>query len=260
MTSKYTYLVPAAVLCSGITTAHAGLVSPEMFQLLGDPMATWGAPIASLDVNSETGYTWASGYEVQFPNGLGQDITELTTRVYNVSSGMVLNQGPDSLTLNPGDKVYAYTITLVEDSATTVDTIAEFQVGLLSFIGGPIMDGALVKGRGFVNTGVNGPAGGDGSDFEDLGGFGSSLDWKWPALEANQVQNEQTITLLMFTSNSVPIEGIGDIRAPTGQISGAGNISNLIPVLVPTTVPTPGAAAIGVIAGVLCTRRNRKGA
>lgn len=260
MTIRFTYITPIALLCTGMATASAGLVSPEMFQFVGSPGATWGAPIASLDVNTETGYTWNSGFEVMFPNGLGQDVTSLTSNVYNVSSPLVLNQGLDSLTLNPGDKVYAYTLTLVESSATTVDTVAEFQVGLLSFANGPIMDGSLVKGRGFVSTGVNGPAGADGSDFEDLGVFGSSLDWKWPALEVNQLQNEQTITLLMFTSNSVPILGIGDLRAPTGQISGPGNISNLIPVLVPTTVPTPGGAALGLIAGVLYTRRTRRGA
>ena len=260
MTSRLIYATPLALLCTGMATASAGLVSPEMFQFVGSPGATWGSPIATLDVNTDTGYTWASGFKVQFPNGLGQDITELTSNVYNVSSPLVLNQGSDSLTLNPGDKVYAYTITLVEASATTVDTLEEFQVGLLSFIGGPIMDGSLIKGRGFVSTGVNGPAGADGSDFEDLGIFGSSLDWKWPSLEVNQLHNEQTITLLMFTSNSLPFEGIGDLRAPTGQITGAGNVSNLVPVLVPTTVPTPGGAAIGLIAGVLCTRRARRGA
>jgi hypothetical protein len=259
MTIRFTHITPLALLCTGMASANAGLVSPEMFQFVGSPGATWGSPIASLDVNTETGYTWSSGFEVSFPNGLGQDITSLTSEVFNVSSPLVLNQGLDSLTLNPGDKVYAYTITLVEASATTVDTVAEFQVGLLSFIGGPIMDGSLVKGRGFVSTGVNGPAGADGSDFEDLGIFGSSLDWKWPSLEANQLQNQQSITLLMFTSSSVPILGIGDLRAPTGQISGSGNISNLIPVLVPT-IPTPGGAALGLIAGVLCTRRTRRGA
>jgi len=259
MTSKYTYLAGAAVVCCGITTANAGLVSPEMFQMVGDPTATWGAPIASLDVNSETAYSWASGYEAQFPNGLGQDITELTTSVYNVSSPMVLNQGGDALSLNPGDKVYAYTITLVEASATTVSTLLEFQAIGLDFGGGPVMDASLIKGRGFVSTGVNGPLGGDGSDLEDLGIFGSSLDWQWDSLEANQLLNEQTITLLMFVENSVPISGYGDFRAPTGQISGSGNISGLVPILVPT-VPTPGAATIGLIAGVLCTRRNRRGA
>ncbi|MCB9847578.1 MAG: hypothetical protein H6814_04110 [Phycisphaeraceae bacterium] len=256
MTSYCKYLTTAAGLCVGAASAQAGLVSPEMFQT-GDPAALWGAPIASLDVNSETVYNWASGFEVPFPNGLGQDITELTSRVYNVSSPMMLSQGGDDLMLNPGDKVYAYTLTLVESSATTVDTVEEFQVGLLSFIGGPIMDASLIKGRGFYNSGVNGPVGGDGTDLEDLGIFGSSLDWRWDSLEINQLQNEQTITLLMFTENSLPFEGIGDLRAPTGQISGSGNISNLIPVLVPTTVPTPGASAIWILAGALCSRRKR---
>lgn len=261
MTIRYQYLAPAALLCSCMATANAGLVSAEMFEFLGDPAATWGAPIASLDVNNDTGYTWADGFKVQFPNGLGQDTTNVTSNVYNVSSAMNLNQGGDVLTLNPGDKVYAYTITLVESSATTVQTLEEFQVGLASFIGGAFMDGDLVKGRGFVDTGVNGPAGGDPSDFENFGApFGSSLDWQWPGLEAQQLGNEQTITLLMFTENSVPFEGIGDLRAPTGQISGGGHISNLVPVLIPTTVPTPGAATFGVIAGVLCARRSRRGA
>jgi len=261
MTSRYTYLAPAALLCSCMATANAGLVSPEMFEFVGDPAATWGSPIATLDVNADTSYSWASGFEVQFPNGLGQDTTNVTSSVYNVSVPMVLNQGLDVLVLNPGDKVYAYTITLVESSATTVDTLAEFQVGLASFIGGPFMDGSLVKGRGFVDTGVNGPAGADPSDFEDFGApFGSSLDWQWPTLEAMQLGNEQTITVLMFTENSVPFEGIGDLRAPTGQIAGGGNVSNLVPVLVPTTIPTPGAATIGVLAGVLCARRSRRGA
>jgi len=256
---RHTFLASAALVCIGATSANAGLVSAEMFQFAGDPATTWGAPIASLDVNTDTSYTWASGFEVSFPDGLGQDVTDLSSRVYNVSTPMVLNQGLDSITLNTGDKVYAYTVTLVENSATTVNTLAELQVGLLSFAGGPIMDGSLVKGRGFVSTGVNGPAGGTFADFEDLGFFGSSLDWRWPILESSQLQNQQTITLLMFTSNSLPIQGIGDLRSPTGQISGGGNISNLVPVLVPT-IPAPGGAALGMIAGVFYARRTRRGA
>ena len=259
MNNRFTIIVPAALLCAGATTASAALISAEMFQLVGDPAATWGAPIATLDVNVDTIYNWSDGYKVSFPNGLGQDITSLTSRVYNVSSPMVLNQGADSLQLNVGDKVYAYTITLVENSATTVRTLEEFQVGLLSFVGGPIMDGSLIKGRGLVLlAGVNGPAGGNANDFEDLGIFGSSLDWQWPSLEANQLQNENSITLLMFVENSIPIDGIGDFRSPTGQIDAPNNVSNLVPVLVPD-IPAPGAVTIGLIAGVLCTRRFRRG-
>ncbi|MGA9596152.1 MAG: hypothetical protein WBV06_08350, partial [Acidimicrobiia bacterium] len=245
MTSRFLYITPIALLCTGLGSASAVLVSPEMFQFSGDPNATWGAPIASLDVNADTGYTWASGFDAIFHNGLGQDTTDITTNVYNVTSPLVLNQGLDSLTLNPGDKVYAYTITLVEASASTVDTIAEFQAIGLNFTGGPVMDGSLIKGRGFVDTGVNGPMGADPTDFEDLGSFGSSLDWKWPSLEADQLHNEQTITLLMFASNSISIDGLGDLRSPAGQVGGSGNNeSHLIPILVPS-IPTPGGAILG---------------
>ena len=257
MTSRFKCIAPAALLCAGATTAGAALVSPEMFEFVGDPGATWGAPIASLDVNGDTAYAWSSGFEVEFPNGMGQDVTDVTSNVYRVTSPMVLTQGGDMLTLNPGDNVYAYTITLVEDTQTTVRTLEEFQVGLLSFDGGPIMDGSLIKGRGFVADGTNGPEGANPGDFEDLGVFGSSLDWQWPELEAMQLQNEQTITLLMFTDSSLPIIGIGDLRAPSGQITGGGNVANNVPVLVPA-IPTPGAATIGLIAGALCVRRARR--
>jgi hypothetical protein len=168
---------------------------------------------------------------------------------------MVLNQGLDSITLNAGDRVFAYTITLVEASATTVQSIVEFQVGR---VGGDIADGGLIKGRGFiVNGGIQSPVGGNASDFQDIG-FLWSHDWVWGPEHANQLQNSQTLTVLLFTEPAFATPGLGVLGNNPGQVAGVDGSSN-IPVLVPT-IPTPGGAALGLIAGVLCTRRTRRGA
>jgi|GEM_PF-5673629 len=255
MKSRLIYIAPLALVGIGAANANAGLASAEMFEVAGNPAALWGAPIASLDVNADTGYSWDTGYGVDFPNQVGQDFTNVVTNVYKVPSAMVLNQGLDSITLNAGDRVFAYTITLVEATATTVQAIEEFQVG---HVGGDFADGGLIYGRGFItNAGVQNPLGGNATDFNDLG-FLWSHDWVWGPQIADQLQNEQTLTVLLFTDPALSTPGLGVLGNTPGQVLGVDGSSN-IPVLVPT-IPVPGAAAFGLFAGVLCTRRSRRGA
>ena len=251
MKNRFTYIAPLALLGVGVATANAGLVSAEMFEVVGDPAALWGSPIASLDVNTETGYVWDVGMEVPFGSGAGSDITHVTTNVYNVANSMILNQGGDSITLGAGDRVFAYTITLVRANANTVASIEEFQVGA----GGS--DGNLINGRGYIsNGGVESPVGGNASDFTDLGFFWAH-DWLWGPEIADQLQNEQTLTVLLFADPSIAVPGTGVIGTNPGQVTGADGSSN-IPVLVPQ-IPTPGTFAFGLIAGAFGIKRSRRG-
>lgn len=181
------------------------------------------------------------------------DQTELTSRVYRVTSQTNLANG---LTLNVGDNVFAYTIRLVEDSANTVNSLREFQVGLLDFFGGTVMDGSVVTGYGHVTTSVSTPVA-NANDFEDLGAFGASLDWQWGPADVDQLDNNEAITLLMFTMPTLIGEGIGNFAAPPGQPTGVDPLATGAPVLIPI-VPAPGGAlALGAL-GIACAARRRR--
>lgn len=248
-----TSAIAAAGVCS---LAQGAVFNPGMFS--SAPPATYGTQIASLDVATTSydfpfgaGFT-TSGYVDNF-GSVELDRTQLVSTVYRVNAPT--NVGGVSLSTN--DLVFAYTIRLVEASTNTVTTMKEFQVGLLNFGVGDRMDGSSVKGRGFVATGVPTPVGGNAGDLESIGSFGASHDWEWGVTGPEQLQNSQTITLLMFTEPRPIVQGLGNFAAPPGQQAGVDPLASGAPVLIPA-VPAPGAGALwAVSAGLLAARRRR---
>ncbi|TVQ32540.1 MAG: hypothetical protein EA376_05415 [Phycisphaeraceae bacterium] len=255
----------ATAVCLAIGAGQAQSAFDPAIYTTPDP-AGFGTQIAELDL-ADTSYSFtpsgsftSSGYVNEF-NGLIFDSTELVSRVYRVDTETTFSQGAESITLQPNQLVFSYTIRLVEESPNTVFSMREFQVGLLNFVGGDIMDGSAILGRGVVtpDAGVAAPVGGNPLSFEDLGMFGSSLDFEWPTGDLSaQLGNEQSITLLMF-SRARPIgEGLGTFIAPAGQQTGVDPIAGNMPTLIPL-VPGPGAAALFGLAGLIGLRRTRGG-
>ncbi|MEC9372549.1 MAG: hypothetical protein VYC34_01845 [Planctomycetota bacterium] len=261
MSRKVLIAAAAGGVCSA--SAFAGIFDPAMY---GSPdPSTYGTLIASLDID-DTAYDFpfaasfsSSGFVNVF-NGFELDRTDLVSNVYRVTSQTTVMSGGDMLTLNPGDNVYAYTIRLVEASTNTVSTMSEFQVGALDFSGATIgMDETLIRGRGFVTpgSGVQTPLGGNAGDLSAIGNFGSSLDWEWSTDASGQLMNDETITLLMFTTASMPIEGLANFSGPPGQQSVGDPNANGAPALVPT-IPGPGAITLLGAAGLCLGSRRRR--
>jgi hypothetical protein len=196
-----------------------------------------------------------SGYVNEFM-GIEVDRTELVSRVYRVHT--MTNVG--ALTLNPGDNVYTYTITLVDFSTNTVNGLGEFQVGAVDFgLTGPVMDSTLVLGRGYVGPtgGANAPSIELASDLSAIGPFGASLDWEWADTGGDDyLQNSATITLTMYTSSSMPIVGTAVFASSPGIPSNVDPNSTGAHVWVPA-IPTPGPLVI-TGAGVLFASARRR--
>lgn len=200
-----------------------------------------------------------SGY-VREVNGNPIDTTGLVTNVFQVNQQTMFTQGASSITLNAGDMVWAYTIDLVSASSNTVSSMNEFQVGGFTFLpDGDVMDGSVVLGRGFLtpDAGVSGPLGGNSGDLSDLGDLGASLDWQWSDLVANQLGNDQTITLLMFTSAANIGNGFANLLAPPIQADGVDPAAIGAPVLIPTAIPAPGSSVMFLGLGLFARRRRR---
>lgn len=257
-----TWIIPstAVVALAGVSQ---GAFDSAMYSSTNP--ALFGTQVAQLDVtpgnyNFPFGGSFTnSGFVNEFES-IVLDRTELSTRVYQVNTQTTLTQGSSSLTLNPNDLVFAYTIRLVEASPNTVITMNEFQVGLLNFAAGPRMDGSAILGRAVVGPGpgVASPIGGQSSDLSVVGPFGASHDWQWNLDTASmQLQNSQTITLLMFSSPRPWAQGLGNFYAPSGQGPGFQPSAEGAPVLIPI-VPTPGVGALGAVALLFGAARRRR--
>lgn len=237
--------------------AHAAF-NPAMHPS-ADP-ASYGTLLQTLDV-ATTGYVFpvsggfsSSGYVEDFSG----DTTGIVSRVYRVDTAQTFDPGgADELVVPVGSLAFSYTIDLVTASTNTVKTVSEFQVGLLDFGGGQGMDGTAVIGRGFnAGVGVDGPVGGSAGDLSILGAFGASHDWAWAVDAASQLENDQTIELIMFTLPRLIREGVGSIKAPPGQTAGADPNASNFAVLIPA-IPAPG-AGITLAFGALAMGRRRR--
>jgi len=257
--------VALTIVAAGSVCTVANAAFDSAMYNVSQSLASFSTQIAELDL-ATTGYNFPfggsftnSGYVDEGPGGIELDRTELVARVYRVTTATTFMMGGDSITLDVGDNVYAYTVRLVQESLNTVHTMSEFQVGGFNFLGTDMMDASLVNGRGFLTpaSGVGTPMGGLASDLEDLPGLGASHDWRWPNTAMDQLDNSEEITLLMFTDPSLVGMGVANFLAPPGQPAGVDPSASLAPTLIPI-IPGPGPAALGMLAlGVVGARRRR---
>lgn len=243
----------------------------------GAAPSTYGTLVGSpFDTNTDGGYNWpfdggqgftTSGYIDEFDAGGGTIIelgrTQLISEVYRVNTATVFNDGGDSITLNPGDMVFSYRIKLVGNSTSTLNSLKETQI---SSIGAPGVGLATdrILGRGFYKsssfsgsvlaTDEPDPQAGD---LFEIAGFGGSLDFRWSGDDTQQLQNDEEITLLIFTEPSAITQGFMSFAGNPGQDSGVDPNANFAPVLIPT-FPTPGTAVLLLGAGSAVAVRRRR--
>ncbi len=262
MASSYMGIGSVAMIATAAAAQAA--FNPAMHP--GSSPASYGTLLQSLDIspsydfqapaNISAGFS-SSGFYEDFSG----DKTEIVSRVYRVDTTQIFDPGGvDQLIVPAGSLAFSYTIDLVTASTNTVKTVSEFQVGLLNFDpfdGVEGMDASAVIGRGFnAGGGIDGPLGGDAGDLGVVGTFGSSHDWRWAIEAASQLENDQTIELIMFTLPRLIREGVGSIKAPPGQNAGADNAVSNFPVLIPA-IPAPG-AGITLAFGALAMGRRRR--
>ncbi len=190
-----------------------------------------------------------------------QDRTDVITDVYRVTASHTFNPGggAQEITVSPGELVFAYRLTLVESNANTITSLREAQV-----IGAPLfgfgedeMDASFLRAQGFVSTlhGRNPVSG----NISDAAPFGSSLDFDWGGGIAQNLLNDQTIVMLMFTDPAAIGRGVLNLSAPAGQLGGLTGQANGIeapPILIPI-IPSPGTLALCALGiGIGASRRR----
>ena len=245
-------------------SSSGALTDATMYSVPG--LAPFTNLVATLDMAATpfgTGAVFQSSGHVRTIGGTVVDRTGLVTNVYEVTQQTTL--APGGLSLGAGDMIFSYTIDLVSASASTVDTLGEFQVGGFTFIPGlDAMDGSSILGRGFLTpalsvTGLSTPLGGNAGDLEDLASLGSSLDWQWSNDPTQQLDNSQSITLLMFTSRASIGVGEANLISPPIQQLGVNPVLNGAPVLIPTAIiPAPGGGAAFLLVGLVASIRRRR--
>lgn len=271
---RTTALMTAATALIGVSSAHAYVNT--MYSVGFEP-STIGTQIAMLD---SSGYDYNnpanldpgrldSGFTADVLNGSGvpiltTDTTSLITRVFRVDTPTTLTDTAGDLNLEVGDLVFAYTIDLVGMSPNAIETLSNFNIfasSLLEPMNSDIFTADNVKGRGFSTAGLgNGTSAVPVSapfDFESFPGLFSALDWAFPATQADQMMNGESITFLMFTKPSNIEVGLSGFSGEPGQAPlTTDSTANGVPVLVPI-VPAPGAIVLAGIAGFIGTRRRR---
>lgn len=252
----------AAITLTCVAPVWAGVYSPALVESPDNP-ATWSfaTPIASLDALA-TGYAFPenSGFAWYF-DGIPLASTEVETTVYRITDAQTIGSGSATASLEVGDLVFAYRIKLVTGVPSgTVSTLVEAQVigAPLFGFGQDLMPASFINGQGFVtpsHTNVPDQANQTGDDT-----FGSSIDFEWPGGDNANLDNNQEITLLMFSGPASIGQGVMNLFAPPGQVGGLTGIAQgneAPPVLIPI-VPTPGAIGLLAAAGVFAGSRRRR--
>ncbi len=237
--------------------AGAGLSADEIpftGQEVLDDLGSFAIMVDSLDVNTQTSYVWPDYYAGEIDLGGGVIVpftTEFTSTVWEVTSAHSL----PGLQLNAGDMVYAYEITMPFEAPGTIETgITEAQInGVMSDI---LLDAGLVIGMGYSTplSGVDTPSFFKLDDFSGYGDFGAQAEWEWDpnTNPRHELDNEETIQLLLFTGPSTPVRQ--DVGALIGPFVPGGDDPIDIPVLLPL-IPGPGSALTLLIGAGLLRRR-----
>ena len=245
-----------------VSVAQAGF-SDTMHAVSTDP-ASWAfaSLVQSLDIGS-TGYQYpdGSGYALQFGDTV-IDQTDLISDVYRINSAQSITTGAGTVDVAAGSMVFAYRMTLVEATpAGTVTSLGEVQIaGLPAFGGGldPLL-GDAINNFGFVDPAAHGRVPVEGNpDF--VGDFGGTLDWEWAGTDVDNLDNDDSIILLMFTDPTGIGQGIANLISPPGQ---PGGLTGLVqgedapPVLIPA-VPAPGVGVVMALGGLVAGSRRRR--
>lgn len=247
-----------------LSSGALGVYQNAMFQSTNP--ATYGTLVASLNI-ADTAYDFPydnnffthSGY-INENAGFEFDRTELISEVYRVNQAQSFTVGADTINLSPNDMVFSYRIRLVEASTNTINALREFQAqGLSAIPGSDAMDANLLKGRGFYlsDGAVNTPTP-QANDLLNAGPFGSKVDFNWAGADIDQLDNDQEITLLLFSNPSGWGNGTATFAAQPGQSAGTDPNANNAPILIPV-LPSPGSVMILSLAGFgLSSRRIRR--
>lgn len=288
-------LIAATTALAFVATAGSASAAYQnnMFNTPLDP-SSYGTLLASMDANDPASVTAAghltngaptgpwewpfdannfttSGYRDSFDNNGTEvivDETQLISEVYQVNSPQSFSDGGDQIDLLPGDRVYAYRLRLVHDSANTLNSMFEFQAIGAALAGtNESLATSLIIGRGvFLSDFYGGatPAAGNipdalAGDFETFGGgaFGGKMDFQWTGPDSDQLQNNEEITLLLFARGPQQV-GYGNATfvGDPGQVTGVDPNANGAPILIPV-IPSPGALALAGVAMVAGIRRRR---
>lgn len=252
-TAKLVLASSASVLAAA-TAADASSVSTFAPGTYADFVTSYD-PIAN-------GYNWpaGTGHRWEIAPGLLGDQTELLTEVFRVNTPTSVGTGPNTINLVPGDMVFAYTIELVTAVPnTTITSLDKFSVSGIPLFGNgdDVMWHENVKGLGWVNTISDTPT---STQLTGAGGLGGFADYNWIAGDDFNLDNDQTITLLMYTGPSAIGLGRGNFSAPPGQPGGLDEIvqgNAAAPLVLIPKIPAPGAASLVALAGLASLRRRR---
>jgi hypothetical protein len=248
--------VIAFMSCAALT-AGAAMAQDTTFypaQVLTVDYNTFATQIDSLDVNTQTDYVWPDTYAGEIDLGGGNIIpftTEFTTTVWRVDDAITL----DDITLEVGDTIYSYRITMPFEAPGTIESgITEVQINDIGM--DFVMDVSLVKGMGYFlpDPGVDVPV---DLKIDDFDTFGSQSEWKWDELSdpRGELDNDETIELILYVSASVPVRA--DVGSLIGPFVPGGDDPNNIPLLLPQ-IPTP-ATMVGLgLGGLLAATRRRR--